>query len=230
MKNYYSLLVVLAAVLAIGPATGAAKADLVALYEFEDDASDSTSNGLNGTLMGDASIVSDDERGNVLSLDGDGDYVDCGNNSVFDATEAITVAAWIKVDAFDKSWQSIVTKGDNTWRLARHGNYRHLKFKCDGLTIDGVKGRVRMDDGKWHHAAAVYDGEKLSMYIDGELNKIKYATGSINTDESNVYIGANSTKEGREWNGLIDDVAIFDHALDPNEVTQLYTQGGASFN
>jgi tetratricopeptide (TPR) repeat protein len=74
---------------------------------------DSSDNGLDGKLVGGAHIISDSIRGNVLSLDGDGDYINCGNNPAFDITDSITIAARIKVNIFDKGWQAIVTKGDN---------------------------------------------------------------------------------------------------------------------
>ncbi|MFH1739311.1 MAG: hypothetical protein ABIH23_09925 [bacterium] len=46
-------------------------------YEFDKDASDSSGNACHDTLVGDANIPPNAERGNVLSLDGDGDYVSC---------------------------------------------------------------------------------------------------------------------------------------------------------
>ena len=59
---------------------------LIACWKFDEieghNIADSSGNSLDGMLAGDARITGDVERGNVLSLDGDGDYVDCGNNSI----------------------------------------------------------------------------------------------------------------------------------------------------
>ncbi|MHC4113137.1 MAG: LamG-like jellyroll fold domain-containing protein, partial [Planctomycetota bacterium] len=136
---------------------GNASASLVAHYELAADFNDSSGNGLHGAGIG-ASIISDPERGDVLSLSGAGQYVDCGNNALFDITEAITVAGWIKVNSFDVAWQSVVAKGNSAWRLSRDGTQDDLEFACTGLSGNWkVLGSINVNDGKWHHVAGVYD-------------------------------------------------------------------------
>jgi len=109
---------------------GSVSADLVAYYEFEGNAHDSSGNGLHGSLVGGATIVLDAERDYVLSLDGVDSYVDCGNDPRFDITDEITLAAWIKVNAFDKSKQAIITKGNLTWKLQRCAESNRIGFYC----------------------------------------------------------------------------------------------------
>jgi hypothetical protein len=126
---------------------------LIAWWKFDDaesgNVTDSSRNRLNGKFIGDATIITDIERGNVLSLDGDGDYVDCGNNSVFDLTHEITIVAWIKVIIFDEWWQAIVTKGDSSWRVSRNRGEDTLEFAC-GYRLPQMKivrGGVSVNDG-----------------------------------------------------------------------------------
>jgi len=64
---------------------------------------DSTDNGLDGKLIGKAKIIDDPGRRKVLALDGNGSYVDCGNDWRFDISGAITVSAWVKVGKYDGS-------------------------------------------------------------------------------------------------------------------------------
>ena len=52
-------------------------------------------------------IIDDAERGKVLSLDGSGDYVDLGNGAWTNPGNNMTVAAWIKVNTFDASYQTV---------------------------------------------------------------------------------------------------------------------------
>ena len=202
---------------------------MVAWWKFDEaengNVLDSSANGLHGRLMGDAQIVSDAERSNVLSLDGDGDYVDCGNVSAFDITGSITVACWIKVNAFDKEYQSIVTRGVFSWRIYREGSTNNLSFVCNGLSEDTCTSSETRDvnDGKWHHVVGAYDGQKICLYIDGNINNSMNATGLMNLDQENVYIGAmNMGIPSFEFNGLIDDVRIYSYALSQEEVGALY--------
>jgi serine/threonine protein kinase/Flp pilus assembly protein TadD len=188
---------------------------------------DSSGSGLDGKLIGDAQIISDTERGSVLSLDGYGDYVNCGTNPAFDITSSITVAAWFKVNKFDKHWQAIIAKGDTAWRLHRNRDTDNIAFSCTGLDVPGdqystLRGKRGVNDGKWHHTVGVYDGKKIYLYIDGELDVSANAIGIIHTNSWKVLIGENAERPGRFWNGLIDDVRIYSYALSETEVKELY--------
>jgi WD40 repeat protein len=183
---------------------------------------DSSGNGLDGKLVGDAKIISDIQRGNILSLDGDGDYVDCGHSSIFEITDEITVAAWIKVNKFNKPFQAIIAKGASAWRLARESDQNSLHFACGPGASRLVRGRRDVDDGQWHHLAGVYDGTRMCLYLDGELDVSASATGSIDTNSEPVYIGEKSEHQGCFWDGLIDDVRIYSYALSEAEIKELY--------
>ena len=212
---------------------GSASASLVAHYEFEGNADDSSGHGLHGVLIGGATIANDAERGKVLKLDGAGDYVDCGTDSAFNITSSITLACWIKVDAYDKAWQAIITKGDYAWRLQRDETRQGLEFACTGIYVPGtswgnVLGIADVNDGKWHHVAGVYAGTRISLYVDGVLDYSDVGSGFINTNGFAVLIGENDEQRGREWDGLIDDVRIYDNALSEAEIADLAGAGGAA--
>ncbi|NIP28295.1 MAG: tetratricopeptide repeat protein [Phycisphaerae bacterium] len=205
---------------------------LIAHYEFEGFAVDTSGfqPPANGTLFGNPAYV-DGVFGRGIYLDGDGDYVDCGNASYFDITEQITVAAWIKVVEFDKKYQTIIAKGDNSWRLARVSDSNNIEFACNGTAATkwtgvgeipwAVSTTTGVNDGKWHHIAGVFDGTQLYLYIDGVLEAAKRAAKSIDISSYNVFIGANAQVPGRQWNGLIDDVRIYNYALIQAEIVSI---------
>jgi hypothetical protein len=187
---------------------------------------DSSGNGFAGKLVGDARIIADPERGNVLSLEGPG-YVDCGSDVAFDITGPITIAAWISVRVFDTGHQTVVTKGDSAWRLHRDYGKNGISFACSGLSVLGytwsaLPGRKSVNDARWHHLVSVYDGTEMYLYVDAELDASSIATGNIKTNDMPVFIGANSEAAGRDWKGLIDDVRIYNYALSETEIRSLY--------
>jgi hypothetical protein len=158
--------------------------------------------------------------GGALTLDGEGDYVDLGAGPDFDITGPITVAAWIKVTAFDVAWQTIVAKGDTAWRLSRdQGNNVH--FACTGLWPEWARGSANVNDGQWHHVAGTYDGSELRLYVDGKLDASAKTQGAINVNTYPVYIGENAEHPGRAWHGLIDDVRLYNYALSNAEIKAL---------
>jgi hypothetical protein len=192
-----------------------------------DFADDSSGNNRFGRLMGDPKWQpSGGKIGGALEFDGDGDYIDLGTNLVPDITGQITVTAWIKVNAFNYDYTAIITKGDSAWRLQRDQATDHLEFACSGLDVpnmqwSNVLGNVNVNDGQWHHAAGVYDGEMLYLYVDGKLDVSSKAAGTINTNDQPVYIGENAEQQERFWNGLIDDVRIYNYALSEEEIMTL---------
>jgi TolA-binding protein len=169
--------------------------------------------------------------GQAIDLDGSGDYVNSGNGSLFNLTKQLTIAAWIKINNFDKKHQTIISKGDNSWRLARAGDSDSIEFACNGTAAtrwDGsgevpwaVTGTTSVNDGKWHHIAGVFDGSALYLYIDGVLEAAKCAANSIDVSTYEVCIGENAQVPGRQWNGLIDDVRIYNYGLSQAEIVSL---------
>ena len=157
----------------------------------------------------------------ALEFDGVDDFVSIPNESNFDITHQLTVSAWIKVTAFDKGWQAIVTKGDTAWRLQRLGSSNSIVFHCNCSW--GTDGSINVNNGQWHHVAGVYDGTRAYLYVDGVLDNSKPASGLIWTNDYPVMIGENAEQPGRFWNGLIDGVRIYICALSPPEVYQLYS-------
>ena len=160
--------------------------------------------------------------GGALEFSGSGDNVLIENESRFDLADRVTVAAWIKVAGFDKSWQAIVTKGDTSWRIARDRDRDCVQFAFNSVPNEQLlKGRIKVDDGQWHHVAGVYDGQKMYLYVDGELDLSAPTTTRMPTNDYPVVIGENAQAKGRFWKGMIDDVRVYDRALVATEIAEL---------
>lgn len=84
-------------------------------------------------------------------------------------------------------------------------------------------------DGQFHHVAGTYDGATYRLYVDGDLK------GSVNDATPVDYngipwtIGTNyfTNSANRTFNGVIDEVEIFNRALDQSEIQALYAAGTA---
>ena len=186
-------------------------------------AADSSGNGNEAILYGTTRSV--DGGHDALMFDGIDDYVEVENESIFDITNQITVSAWIKVNAFTKSYQAIATKGDSAWRIQRWSSTNRIEFACTGLSHSiphgSLIGNINVNDGQWHHVAGVYDGTRIYLYIDGVQDVNTLTSGSIKTNDYKVMIGENAQQRNRYWNGLIDDVRVYNRALDPSEIVAL---------
>ena len=158
----------------------------------------------------------------AASFDAINDHVTTANEYLYDIRGPITVAAWIKVNAFTVASQAIVTKGNTAWRLRRNGSTNQVQFACNGLTDTSVNSTSNVNDGRWHHVVGVYTGTALRIYVDGVLEASDASTGPIGITTHNVYLGENAESVGRYWNGAIHDVRIYSVALSASQVAGLY--------
>jgi hypothetical protein len=85
---------------------------------------------------------------------------------------------------------------------------------------------TQINDGHWHHLAATVSSEGIDLYVDGELDSHYGGVSSISASNSTVTIGApNSNGWGTSFRGIIDDVAIFDVALEKEDILTLMEKG-----
>ena len=213
------------------------KADLVAYWPLDEIVDgkviDATGNGHDGTVIGSLKPTEGtDHKG--LYFDGGVSYVDCGSEGFDKINEQITIAAWIKIEIFDKGLQTLVAKDGNIWQFQRgwDKNCNTLNFNIETanktiLRDGGVNGVTDVNDGNWHHVAGTYDGRDLKMYIDGKLNNtIAVGKAKLTKLRNNLTIGENRLtgdgKNTRSWHGEISQVAIFDHALTSSQLGLLY--------
>ncbi len=167
-------------------------------------------NPLNDTLqVGPLWVVPDAEHFG-LDLDGTNDYVELADESAFDFTNSMTVEAWVRVDQFNKAYQAIVDKGDNSWRIQRNYLSSSVQFHTDNISGSPyLNGTISINDGRWHHIAGVYDGSNKYIYVDGQLDVSGPASGNISNSSYPVYIGETRPGYNRFFDGQIDEVRIW---------------------
>ncbi|OHB57637.1 MAG: hypothetical protein A2173_10470 [Planctomycetes bacterium RBG_13_44_8b] len=159
-----------------------------------------------------------------MSFDGNGDYVDCGNNPAFDITGQITVSSWVNIRSIPTAWAAIVVKGEHAWRLSAYSSQRSFHFGiCYWEKANySADGQTQVALNEWHHVCGTYDGATINLYLDAAPEATKASTSGIDVYNTNLWIGANSEyAEPRYWDGLIDEVIIYNRALSQAEVVYL---------
>jgi hypothetical protein len=188
-----------------------------------------------GNLLGNAQLVTPSTPVPVYSdtflrLDGDQEFVRIPSSSSVRSSSAITVEAWVR-PLSTGSLRSVVSKYTHNSGSNADDEY-FLGFEADGrarfqistqLGFAIVNGSENLSlDDHWHHLAGVYDGQAITLYVDGVFQQATALTGSIQNTALPVYIGA--TKEGVSqadsgfFHGNIDDVRIWDRALTGDEL------------
>ncbi len=176
--------------------------------------------------------------GGALSFGGGGDYVDCGTGL---ALMEVSVCAWVKIS--DGGGQIVFSKkgksygGHEAYSLVTGDMYASsgvgtvsTRIKQPGsVSFIDLATTERIDDGEWHFIAMSYDGTIAKIYIDGDLKVASPAGNAINyySEIEPAGIGATRSTDGSPaafFNGLIDEVMIFNRALSGEEVEELYLE------
>ena len=211
---------------------GVSQADLVAHYEFEGNAYDSAGTN-HGTFYGDAHTVSDPQRGNVLSLDGNNDYMMASDDLCLDFAGEFTLCAWVKTSDIMNNGR-IIYRYDS---ISQDGYFLTQSDYEDGIWtfnvgIDGTGKYIRSDNHPttdWTHILGSRDSiGNMTLYINGALqydNKVNF--GAINS-VGKLFIGVDYVVE-QDFYGLIDDVRIYNHALSPQEIAAVVPEPATIF-
>ena len=205
-------------ILGLGSDILAEEPGLVGHWTFDEGqgeiAKDSSGNGNDGRIH--HATWTEGKSGIALSFNGEDAYVDCGNDSSLDLTEAFTIEAWVFPRNGGRPEQSIVGKGyrNDANYLLRMGIpwvANRLMLKVADQRTQGIE--IGFD--RWHHVAGVCDGERIAIYIDGEPASERPFFHGLKVNSTPVTIGrALGAPDGREFfRGMIDDVKIYDHVL-----------------
>ncbi|MCH7557674.1 MAG: discoidin domain-containing protein [Planctomycetes bacterium] len=200
-------------------------AGLIGHWEFDEGfgttAGDSSGNGNDGTINGGPQWVTG-QIGGALDFDGVDDFVFTGKSASdlgIDANKPKTVTAWVYTRAFnnggifdlgnrsdgqDFSLRTLDT--DNRWRTQHWGGANDHDFDYPALNV-------------WVHFALVYDGTESTVYANGIVVSSK-ATNLNTTDNNPFQIGVYGWQVDY-FDGIIDDVRIYDYALSLEDVAWL---------
>jgi hypothetical protein len=212
--------------------TSAVQADLVGWWRLDEGsgttAYDSSGNGNDGTILGNPKWVAG-KVGGAIDFDGDGDYINCGNDPIFDITDEITLTVWVNSNDNGNSEHNCwLGKGDNAYAIKHQsGNYLEFFIYDGDWHSTNYSTDITSLNGDWHHMAGTYDGSELKFYLDGELAANLVYSSTIGTAAHNVTIGENSQATGRYFDGMLDDPRIYNKALSQDDIKSIMM--GAAF-
>ena len=207
---------------------------------------DSSGNNLHGTAINDANITSSGELCKSGKFQADKRTgVEIPSSPTLQLSNKLTYMAWIKL--IDPNYSSNSNKLENiftnqSWANALrytekgHWNENRILFQ---LNIDGtvqyLYSNSQIQDTEWHHISAVYDGNSMKIFIDGELDNSLDVSGVVNIGDLNSRIGKeydNDDTNDYSFNGYIDELKIFNGAVSDDQILQIYSneKSGKSYD
>jgi hypothetical protein len=214
--------------------------NLVGYWSFDDcTVKDSSGLGSDGTSYGTACIGG--HSGNAFNFSGANNYVQIPGSSSLSGFTALTVSFWINPRDSNRR-QAILNKYNNVngskgWFIdtpSYGGNYIGFFASPDGSNY--VQWTVPFVPilNSWYHIAVVWQANKVpTFYINGQQVSTT-DTAIISSIYNNVgvplLIGKSQYATGREFNGTIDEVKIWNRALSAGEILNEYTSIQSTIN
>jgi hypothetical protein len=165
--------------------------------------------------------------GKALQLDGDGDYLEVGQIPGLSTEQ--TKMLWIYIKSIPSDGVYLIDEGgsgNNNWLELFDPNgegYPHIRAGFDSFNYIDSKARIRL--GCWYHIAVVTKASgNIAIYINGQLDNSASEMSADNRPQA-IVIGADAATKTGCFNGMIDDVAIYDKSFTAGQVREVYQEG-----
>ena len=208
----------------------------IARFSFDDEETGFGGNDAVAKTASAAELTEDAVAGKALKLDGTGtNYLTVtkeNGDSLLTGLEELTISYWNKVDNDASNWVYYMAPDDagqnyltETYlgMLEKQGKLTAERYKNSGQRPGSATATVT--GGAWNHVTVVYSTDKTSIYVNGALSSEMgsgYKLSDILGENGIFYLGKANWGTGEYYNGLIDEVSIYDYALDAKEVEKIY--------
>ncbi len=230
MKNIRRLLLIIAIQFAVTETVFSQC--LIADYSFNGNANDASGNGNNGTVVNGTTLTTghDGTPNSAYYFDAVDDIIEVNNTLGNFGISDYTISCWVKTS---------LQNGDSRFISKRvacvaAGSWFSLSLK-NGIVVfetaesnnwDIIFGTTPVNDGNWHHVAVVRSGTLYTLYVDCN-NEGSFNTPSLFNTSNNVPlifgddICTNVVPNGVKFTGSLDEIKIFDCALNTSEILAL---------
>jgi len=194
----------------------------------------------NGTLTNGPTWVTDGgvtatAGDHAIDFDGTNDYVNLGQD-LFNSDMQGSVSAWIYWDSSSSNGGYIFCAASSSISDEIIGIFVHTDDKIyvmDRNGFDQVKTDALVSHDVWHHVVVTADGSQWKVYLDGVLQALTVSAGSntgawLSAAPVNNYSIGNlrrSTGDIGHWTGKMDEVAVFNEALEIPQIEAIYNTG-----
>jgi len=209
---------------------GSVSADMVAHWKFNEGsgnvAHDTSGNSNDGTFVGDPQWAAGKIDG-ALEFNGSSDYIEVPFSESLRVINQgdFSIAAWFRLNEIPSEYKVVLQQGDDTsgglgrtWLFVHQSN--EIRSSLGGAPTGSGVG---IEGGTWYHSVVVVtEGgttDSVQLYVNGEPAGAP-RQDSMEDSEGVFYIGCHKDL-GNIWDGLLDDIRIYNHALSEAQIRKL---------
>jgi len=172
-----------------------------------------------------------EKEGKSLMFDGTNNFIKISDHSALQIEEEITISAWVKLpDSLPDNDGTIIYKSatglnDYFFTLIYSKDDQGYGWAVSSETLESsnyIQSENTAVPGEWQHIIATFNGTDRNLYINNnKINDSTISSFSVAENNSDLYIGQEATGI-KKYNGIIDDVRIYNRVISENEIMSLY--------
>jgi hypothetical protein len=171
----------------------------------------------------------DEANGGSLNFDGNDDYVELGSIdssnplSLYGQTD-FSIEIWINPNLTGDDYQRIIDKSDagsstNGWGVVQRPASKYIYLFVDGGTVSTYEDSAA-SSGVWRNYLWTRKNTSTKLYVNGTLVNTYTYTRAVPADTTGMRIGSWNHSTGREFNGKIANIKVYNKELSAEEVLQ----------
>ncbi|MDH5610089.1 MAG: PKD domain-containing protein, partial [Cyclobacteriaceae bacterium] len=201
---------------------------IAAYYPFNGNANDESGNGHHGTTSGAILSTTDrfDQPNSAYEFDGIDDFIN--TSTTFDFPNR-TLSLWINtydITGSGSTAKVAITQDDD----ALNNGILRVDFQNNQMTLwaGGIAGKyvtTSITPNTWTHLVLIREGATTKYYVDNvlEYSSVSDGNGSTLNPVPDFIIGSGRMTQDQFFNGKIDDIRVFNRALNEQEIHALYS-------
>ncbi|MBN1478884.1 T9SS type A sorting domain-containing protein [candidate division KSB1 bacterium] len=198
----------------------------IAFYPFNGNADDESGFDQHGTHFGPTPVADRFGTENAaFSFDGKDDFIRITNSPLLNVQTEISASFWFLINDYVDHEVYPISHGnwENRWKVSISPNSHTLRWTIK--TDDGIKdldSKIQIEKNRYYHATVLYDGKRVAIYIDGELDGQAAFSGHILPTDIDLVMGRPLPDNTCcNFNGVLDDVRIYSYALLEKEIQNI---------
>jgi len=214
--------------------TRSASGGLIGHWTFDENsgtiAADSSGQGNNGTIEGNALWVTGKMGAGALNFDDSDDIVIIEDTPSLDVEEALTISLWVNTPEVANPNHMVTKQPSGTAPDNYPGNYefrvkqntiQFLHQTSEGTDYSEYHSISEITANEWHHAVvSITEGDTVEFYLDGMPAGSLPQLGAFGVlNDNSLRIGGR--KDNHFFNGILDDVYIYNRVLSLNQIEGL---------
>jgi Concanavalin A-like lectin/glucanases superfamily/FG-GAP-like repeat len=164
-------------------------------------------------------IPPDNFIGNCLDFAGVDDYVDCGNDTSLDISNAFSFEAWIYYQG-GESYPRVIDKYPApSIYINESNNLLGWYGEVDDSSLDFTFPNTEILRNEWSHIAVTFDGSNIKSYLNGDLKDTEAHSGLLSVTTNDLIIG-NNISTSRTFSGKLEEIRLWNTARSDAEIRE----------